>query len=199
MKIPAVFLSLYLTLSTCCALAQQSAQESLSTHYIADSVAAIILPADYAENNSWSIVINDGEPLLKFQTTYVSEQSGSLSIAIYKELFSQDRLRLQCDTLFATLYHPEYHDLLKNEFIANENNSYYTLECRLKDEFYNEQSGFFDIDDGSAIPNYFIFIRRLDEGVLTTMDLWYTHAKDGLEGYRREAETIISSYQLLKK
>lgn len=193
-----LFCFISLPFISCTAQDAYTIDEQMQTQLIFDKTASIQLPKNYSLDSRNELQIIAGETPYSYQNGYKPDTSpGALSISVFKKKISKSDFYAKCDTFFNTLFNATHCDLLRNEIVMNGDRLYYVLECKLKDEYYNGNAGYFEYGDGRVIPNYFIFYKILDKNKMIGIDQWYDGAYSNLSDFRKSAEAIALSYEIL--
>lgn len=165
--------------------------KTMHARTILEGRATIELPDDYSAGNG-AITIGDGdEPVIttsyhsksRMHNIYCVAQRSPHTLDSFKSSYAE--MKTSMDT--------QYLIVLRDELVLDRDNSYFYLEYRLKDGFYNNQTGMMEIDDGSVYPNHFIFHYTLRQSI--TIDSGEPLAD--LEKVTQLNKRIINSFKLL--
>lgn len=91
----------------------------------------------------------------------------------YVEEFFQNHLKQ---------FNDGYHEIVKQEFIDNEQEQYCIIIVKLKDEYYTPGE-WFELGDGSVSPYWQAHLLKLENGELFAMDAFYNHDQDRVNNY----------------
>lgn len=165
--------------------------KTMHTRTILEGRATIEVPDDYSAG-SGAITIGDGdEPVittsyhskLRMHNIYCVAQRRPHTLDSFKTSYAD--MKASMDT--------QYLIVLRDELILDDDRSYFYLEYRLKDGFYNNQTGMLEMGDGSLYPNHFIFYYTLRQSI--TIDSGEPLAD--LDEVTQLNKRIINSFKLL--
>ncbi len=196
-----IYISLYFLLVAQWCTAQQPFKDDKNAHTrtIFEGKASILLPDEFSYGRQ--VFLADSE-VLDAASYSDRKRHRNIYCSIYRNEVSQEKLYEHYIGV-KTMYTDEYVVVLKDEFVADGDNSYFFYECRLKDELYRKPGQpVYEIEDtavtGMVIPNYFCFYFFLQNGVLSEIIADYQGDIEGLEDYRRLSRQIIHSYKLIE-
>lgn len=173
--------------------------KTIHTRSILDGKATILLPDDFSYGRPITIIDNKEIP----HATSYSDRN------MYRNIYcSINKNKLSQETLYEhymnikSMYSDKYLVVLKDEFVADGDNSYFYYECRLKDELYRKAGEpTYEINDtaftGVIVPNYFCFYHFLKDGQAINMAADYQGDIDGLEDFRGLWQQIKNSFTLV--
>lgn len=91
-------------------------------------------------------------------------------------------------------FNDDYYEIVKQEFIDNEQGQYCIIVAKLKDEYYTPGQ-WFEMGDGSVSPYWQAHLLKLENGELFAMDAFYNHDQDRVNNYADYISYIDSSLQ----
>lgn len=197
------YLSLCLFLSAywCCAQQPFADGKNIHTRTILDGMATILLPDNFSYGRPMETI---GESEYRTTASYGSRNhEKNIYCSIHKNEVSEEELYEHYNGI-KSMYSDKYVVVLRDEFVAIGNNSYFYYECRLKDELYREEGEpAYEINDtanaGVIVPNYFCFYHFLQDGKAAYIATDYQGGMEGLEDFRRLWQQMKNSFALVKQ
>lgn len=181
------------------AMAQDTTNVEMRVHDIFDGKATIEIPDEYIVQRLGTFFVDDdGNSLVEHDVTYFAPKHiAVISCYLLKGKLSQEDIYGKLQE-YKNIYNSKYLDILRDEFVANGDNSYGYYECVLKDEYYSEAgSPALELEDGHVSPNYFQFYFTINNGKTTQLVIHYDGEKAGLNDFRQLANNVIASYKFL--
>ncbi|MCB0698013.1 MAG: hypothetical protein KDC07_11645, partial [Chitinophagaceae bacterium] len=166
----------------------------IHTRTLFSGEAAIDIPDSYSLASTGTAFYADenGESLVDGVAVYSHNgYKEVVSCFLLRDKLSQHDVKKDY-TAFKAGNNGDYQNILRDEFVAEGDNSYYYYECELKDEFYNESGDIgFEKEDGTVLPNYFLCYYVLHNGKAAHIVIHYDGKMAGQADFREQAYTII--------
>lgn len=187
-----------MTACWCNAQAPFADGKNIHTRTILGGKATMLLPDDFSYGRP---MVEIGESEYLAQASYgSSDHDKNIYCSIHKNEISEEELYEHYNGI-KSMYSDKYVVVLKDEFVANGDNSYFYYECQLTDDLYRQPGEpAYEINDtaltGVIVPNYFCFYHFLQDGKGVYIATDYQGSMEGLEDFRRLWQQISNSFKL---